>query len=439
MPSLPSGSLCDLCAGQAFVAGTTRIAAGFDAPLQVAIASPTQAANFPQRSSFSGTLSEADLPSRREENNRLPLPSAKHAWIASATLALLAAAGIGAYLHVTHRNAPRVADEGGLPIYSATPEQTKRTLEALDELPGDAPSVAYIDVEALRKLHDSPLAALLGLTGGNAAEDREYEQFVQETGFDYTRDLDRVAIAFWFDGLGGRSRAASADNRAFVVADGRFDAEKIRRYALQSGRTRVAGTQTVYDIPGKPPVSFTFLSPTRIAITSGDRSAEFLLASHPRKRDRAFQTHIDRLAGAPLFAVVRTDQLPGRFYASFDNSPQIESLLRSVRSLTLAAKPQGEVLKVALDGESTSANNALTITTLLEISRMGASMAFSDSKPPAQLTHEQTTFLDALIQKSTISHQDQWVRIAFDVTPRMLGSGDLPSPAVQTRRGDAAK
>ncbi|MGD0963763.1 MAG: hypothetical protein ABSA57_07650 [Candidatus Acidiferrales bacterium] len=355
----------------------------------------------------------------------MPLSSAKRAWIAVAALALVAAAGIGLYLRYAERRTSTATSNAGPATYPASPQQTRRVLGVLDELPGDAPAVAYIDVESLRKVQSS-LAALLGLSGGNAAQDHDYQQFVHETGFDYTRDLDRAAIAFWFDTLGEGVQDSLADNRAFVVADGRFDQGRIRAYALKSGKAQARGTQTIYEVPGKPSVSFEFLSPSRIAITSGSRSTKLLVNARPTTRDPAFQSRLDRVAGAPLFALVRMDRLPDSLYAGFHNSPQIENLARSLRSLTLAAQPQGDMLKVALDGESTSVRNALMIATLLEISRMGASMALSDSKTRSQLTSEQAAFLDALLQKARISHQDRWVRMALDVTPAMLGSAEAP-------------
>jgi hypothetical protein len=288
--------------------------------------------------------------------------------------------------------------------------------------------VAYIDVESLRKVQASPLAALLGLTGSKTPEDREYLQFVRETGFDYARDLDLAAIAFWPDSLGAAPQDKSADNRVFAVADGRFDERKIRAYALKSGTAHPTGIQTIYEVPGTPSTSFEFLSPTRIAIASGTKSRDLLTSSYSPGRDSALQTRIDRVAGAPLFAVARTDRLPNSVYASFRNSPQIESLARSVVGLTLAAQPQGDRLQVVLDGETTSSKNALAITTFLEISRMGFSIASSNSKAFGQLAEERAGFLDALIRQSRISRQDRWVRLDFDITPQMLSG----SPAGQT-------
>ena len=53
----------------------------------------------------------------------------------------------------------------------------------------------------------------------------------------------------------------------------------------------------------------------------------------------------------------------------------------------------------------------MAIATVVEISRMGASLALSNSKSSSQLSHEQATFIDALLRRSKITHQDRWVRL----------------------------
>ena len=115
---------------------------------------------------------------------------------------------MGVYLHLAGRKASKALNEGPS-IYSAPPEQMKRTLGCLNEFPPEAPGIGYIDVESCESCKMSPLAALLGLTGNNATEDRQYQQFVRETGFDYTRDLDR-SHRLWFGSLDGKTQNASA-------------------------------------------------------------------------------------------------------------------------------------------------------------------------------------------------------------------------------------
>jgi hypothetical protein len=296
--------------------------------------------------------------------------------------------------------------------------------DIVSQLPSGAPVIAYIDVAALRGTRDSPLTAILGLSGARAGGDRDYTSFVDETGFDYTRDLDRAAIALW-PAAAGTAASVTREERVLVIADGRFDEQKISRYALRTGRTVSRGARSLYQVPGHPPISFEFLSTTRIALASGTDAREFVALSNPGPRDPALQARIDRLAGAPIFAVARTDNLPGNFYANFANAPQLERLARGVETLTLAGRPEREGIKLELDGECNSTKNALEIEALLEFSRVGASIAIGDPKTRRQMTEEQVAFLEAVIKQLKIDHEDRSVRLTLDLTPEMFGRAPL--------------
>ena len=123
----------------------------------------------------------------------------KRGLIALAALVGLVAAAAGVYLYRARRPMPAAAPST-LPVPSV-----------FSELPPDAPGVAYLDVAALRKLQGSPLATMLGLAGADPQSDRDYAEFVRGTGFDYTRDLDKAAIAFW--PASGRGRPLACQNR----------------------------------------------------------------------------------------------------------------------------------------------------------------------------------------------------------------------------------
>ncbi len=336
------------------------------------------------------------------------MSAAKRAWIAIGILVILAAAGACMLVHRMHRP---------LPGSSAGPSPNILSL-----LPPGAPAVAYIDVGALRRLQNSPLAAMLGLVGANPREDRDYENFVRDTGFDYTRDLDRVAIAFW----PANSQAARepADDRAVAIADGRFDGGKIKAYALRTGKVVTSGAGSLYEVPGEPPVAFEFLSPTRIALGSGRDAASLLGASNSSPRDPAMQARIERVAGAPIFAAARTDELPASFYDALRNAPQFESIARSVKGMTLAGKPDGDLIHMTLDAECNSMPNAIELTTLLDGFRMLGSMALADPKTRRQMTKEQAALATAVLTKVKVTHQDRWVRLTLDVTPAMLAADD---------------
>jgi hypothetical protein len=81
---------------------------------------------------------------------------------------------------------------------------------------GDAPTL-YVDIGTLRD------AGILDRIAGSAsAEEPDYRQFVQSTGFDYRRDLDAVLVQF---------RAAET----LYVLRGRFRFERLAAYAQAHG------------------------------------------------------------------------------------------------------------------------------------------------------------------------------------------------------------
>lgn len=349
----------------------------------------------------------------------MPLSSTQRGLIVIAAALAVACAGAGVYLYRQHR-----------PLAGASADAAP---DLLSLLPGDAPAVGYADVDALRALRNSPLAAILGLSSPGPQADREYAAFVRETGFDYTRDLDRVALATWPQSFPPpASGGMIIGNQVLAIADGRFDAQKIKVYALKTGRITEHGSKSVYEVSGNPPISFMFLSTTRMALASGKNASELLATPAGTARDPGMQERISRVAGAPIFAVARTDQLPGNFYANFASAPQLERLARAVRGLSLAGQPDGDKIKIALDAECDSMLNALQLATLLDILRMGSSMALSDPKTRRQMSPEQAAFLRAVINQVKLANQDKWVRLTLDVTPEMLGarpSSADPPPA----------
>jgi hypothetical protein len=344
----------------------------------------------------------------------VPISSTKRAWIVIAGLLFLILGGLGVYYLTQRRPLPPLpgANHAGPPP------------DILSQLPPDAPVVAYLDASALRKLQNSPLAAVLGLTSPGPEADREYADFVRDTGFDYTRDLDHAALAFWPSSFGPPDNPL-AEDRMLAIADGRFDQQKIKAYALRTGKQITRGSQSIYEVPGSPPISLEFLSATRIAIAGGKGATDLVAnisSRAPAARDPEMQSRIQRVAGAPIFAVARTDKLPPSFYAGLRNSPQLERLVRSIRGLTLAGQPEGDNLKMALDAECDSMKSALEISALLDTFRMVGSMAISDAKMRREMTREQAAFLSAIINQLKVAHQDKWVRLSLDITPAMLGA-----------------
>jgi hypothetical protein len=328
----------------------------------------------------------------------------RRALIAISALVCLAAAGAGIYLYRLHVT---FYGMGGKPP------------DLLSLLPPGAPVVVYIDVAALRRLQGSPLAAMLALATAGPQEDRDYQMFVRDTGFDYTRDLDKAAIAVWPASLLAAS-SGLGENQVWAVADGRFDEEKIKAFALRTGKLATHGTQSLYEIPGNPPTSLAFLSPTRIVLASG--KSLNVLASPPDggAGDLAMRARVERVAGAPIFAVAQTDALPSSFYDNFRNSPQLERLARSVKGLTLAGQPQGDRMDVAIDAECDSMTNAVEMSTLIDTLRLLGATALSDPKTRRSMSKEQAALLAAVANQVKVMQQDRWVRLTLEITPEML-------------------
>src|SRR5204863_9826699 len=95
--------------------------------------------------------------------------------------------------------------------------------ESLALMPTDASSVLFVDFSELRQ---APFVAQLYAWAPKPQADADYAQFLKETGFDYERDLNRMAVAVLRRGQ---------DSALFVILDGTFDRQKISAYALQDG------------------------------------------------------------------------------------------------------------------------------------------------------------------------------------------------------------
>jgi hypothetical protein len=328
--------------------------------------------------------------------------------LALAALAGLVAVAAGVYLYRSHHAGAAI---DGVP-------------DLVAELPADAPVIAYIDVAALRQLEGSTLATLLGLAESGPDQDREYRDFVRDTGFQYERDLDRAALAFWPQRT--ESSRAPQTNDVLAIASGRFDQPKIQAYALRSGAVVTSGKKSLYRIPGDPVVSFEFLSSTSVVLASGANVEAHLLATRSSGVGLPLRGLVSRVSSAPLFAAARADSLPESIYASLGQSPQVTEMVRSVQAFTLAGRPNGDDLDVVLDAQCESASSALELSTLLGGVRIFGSLALSNPKTNGRMTKEQAALLSAVLAGVEIRQEANWVRVSLAVTPAMLsaaGSG----------------
>jgi len=213
-------------------------------------------------------------------------------WIAGITAG--AVVGLGIYFGYAH--------------FAATGHSRASLLRAL---PADASAVIYVDIEEFRRAAILKAVTTLGASAtGNVTTDPEYKQFVSETGFDYEKDLDRVGIAVTNHG---------AKQDYFALADGRFDRKKIETYLRKNGRSEQAGGREIFHVatgePGRE-VSMEFISNERIALTDDDDISAKIASGTGTAGHAEWMERFSRLAGAPVFALIRQDAAIGGVLSS---------------------------------------------------------------------------------------------------------------------------
>jgi hypothetical protein len=301
--------------------------------------------------------------------------------------------------------------------------------EMLARMPASANAVVFVDLAALRSL---PLLAQLFAWAPRPAPDEEYAQFVHATGFDYERDLDRVALAV--------SRASNGPI-FLVIADGHFDHGKIEAYARRSGKSVAKNGATIFSIApsaASQALFFTFLREDRMAWTNDPSLAA--LFGQPDPFAAEWRERYVRLAGTPLFAVIRQDsgtasalaqQTPGGF-----RSPQLAALLAQLRWISIGAKPDGNLLRVVAEGECESEATMRQLSDILSgillLAQGGLNGADTRSKLDAQLREGYLELLRSADVQKVDRGSSKSVRVVFDVTPKLLQAAKAAGPPAGT-------
>jgi hypothetical protein len=309
-------------------------------------------------------------------------------------------------------------------------------LEILSQVPVGAPTLVYIDLAAIREssfYQNRPDRSPL------TVPDSDYAKFVQATGFNFEKDLDRVAIASWPQSL------AQEQKKMVVVAEGRFDRQKIHDYAMKNGKldrqqghdvflfparepTGAASTPTTKGPerhgPSSPPEqrwnSLVFLDDRRIAIMEGSNIAPVFAPHVADSATDPVRERAARLDGAAAFVISRVPPIPDNFAPGGMQSAQLAGLVRSVQWITLAARPEGENLRVSLEGECQTDSDARQMRSALETLRMFGRAALES--PKTRQTMNPATFgvLETLLKTADIAETAERVRILVEITPDIL-------------------
>jgi hypothetical protein len=349
-------------------------------------------------------------------NFRMPLPRTKKLAVAAAAALLVVAALL-------------------LARYFSPSSDLSGRQQLLQLIPADATSVLFLDLDQFR---ESPFLAKLYSWASQPTEDSEYAQFVRDTGFSYERDLKRVVFALSNQGAG---------TNFLAVADGKFDRKKIESFLVRNGRVTQQGKWKVFllnQTASDKQLSVAFLSDNRIAIGDFDQFLGALSAAPSNPFHSEWNERFERLAGTPLFAVIRQDPAiqtaldaaaPGGF-----RSPQLSALLDQLQWISIAGKPEGDYLRLVSEGESRSESATSQLRDLLQGMVLLAQNGLNDAKLRQQMNQEQRQAYLEILKSADVQKIDrgQWksVRVVLAITPKFLEVArisSLSSPTEQTR------
>lgn len=300
--------------------------------------------------------------------------------------------------------------------------------EMLALMPPEASAVLFADFDELRR---APFFAQLYAWAPKPQAEAEYAEFLKQTGFDYERDLDRIAIA---------SIKREQDSTLFAIVDGKFDRERISAYALKSGSVSRNNGREIFSVPmsgSARKMSFTFLRKDRIALTDDTDLNLFLNAKRHSEDTAEWRVRFERLAGSPVFAVIRQNAAAGAALAAQApgglRSPQLSSLLDQLQWITVAGKPENELLRVVADGECATDGTARQLSDLLNGVLLLAQAGLNDAKTRQQLDPAARQAYLELLKSADVTKLDRGdtksVRLVFEITPKFLEAARAASPA----------
>ncbi len=290
----------------------------------------------------------------------------------------------------------------------------------LRALPANATAVIYADVAELRQ---GGILRSISKWGANAVADPEYKQFVEETGFDYEKDLNRVGIAV-------ENRGALRNY--FALAEGNFDRKKVEAYLRRSGRSeRKNGREFFYLAANEPgrTISVTFLSDRQIALTDGsDLSAE-LEAVKASAGHAEWTERFERLAGTPVFALIRQDAAIGALLNNQSpgglRSPQLGQLLNQLLWVSIAGKLEGNDFRAVLEGECPNEMTMRQLSDFLNGIVLMANAGLNDPKLRQQMDPAEREAYLQMLNSIDVTKLDRgsgkFVRVTFVLTPEIWG------------------
>jgi hypothetical protein len=319
-------------------------------------------------------------------------------------------------------------------LYLRAPEEYAGPVPELVALaPHEADWIAFVDLAAWRS---SPMLEHLERLVPQAGESAEYREFVNATGFDYSRDMDQVVVALVPDSE-GTSRAQ--DYQAFAIAVGRFSRERITDHVLKNGsRETHDGHEILVIRETRSPARgrdgatlLAFLAGQRVALADAGvnnarqsaRARELILAAAQSLAKPAplspLAERASRVSGAPFFAVGRSDalqQLDGTLKQAGPVAAQVAEVFATVKWLTIAARPEQNRVRLSILGECESAWQATQLGFVLDGLLALGRGAIQDPNARKRLSPRELEQLEAILATIRVERRSNVVELRLEAS-----------------------
>ncbi len=210
----------------------------------------------------------------------------------------------------------------GVAAYRA---RSASTAGLLRRLPAQNSVVLYIDFAALRQAGIMEM-----LTASTVAQEPEYRAFVEQTAFDYTRDLDAALVSFGSTGT-------------FFFLRGRFDWKNLNNYTIKQGGTCTNAFCRVEGSTAERKISYFPLRRDIMALAvSADEWAALLLQT------RRPEPELTAIPEDPVWSIIGPEALKKKESLP-PGTRMFASALEGAERIVLSLGPEGEALRLRLD------------------------------------------------------------------------------------------
>jgi len=116
--------------------------------------------------------------------------------------------------------------------------------------------------------------------------------------------------------------------------------------------------------------------------------------------------------------------VPDNFGPDGVQSAQLASLARSVQWITFAARPEGDNLRISLEGECDNSTDARQLQSALELVRMFGRAGLESPKARQSMDPAALALLQTVLSNAEVTQAAERVRILVELTPDIFKLGE---------------